>query len=92
MFGINVGQVIKGHINEITNQENALYEARIKICKKCPLYTETTFGPVCDSKKCFNPNTNKSQYYPSAGYICGCGCRLSAKTRLKDSECVLNKW
>ena len=92
MFGINVGQVIKGHINEITKQEQELYKSRIRICKQCPLYTETTFGPVCDSKKCFNPDTNKSQYYPSAGYICGCGCRLSAKTRLKDSECVLNKW
>lgn len=54
MFGINVGQVIKGHVNEITKQENALYESRIKICQTCPLYTETSLGPICDSKKCFN--------------------------------------
>ena len=32
MFGINVGQIIKGHINEITNQEDDLYKSRIKIC------------------------------------------------------------
>lgn len=92
MFGINVGQVIKGHVNEITKQENDLYESRIRICKQCPLYTETSLGPVCDSKKCFNKETNKTQSYPSDGFICGCACRLNAKTRLKNAKCVLNKW
>ena len=92
MFGINVGQVIKGHINEITKQENALYESRIKICQTCPLYTETSLGPICDSKKCFNQKTNTVQSYPGDGLVCGCACRLNAKTRLKNAQCVLNKW
>ena len=43
MFGINsfeqVGQIVEGHFKELTRQENALYNTRIKICEKCPLYT-----------------------------------------------------
>jgi hypothetical protein len=58
MFGINVGQVIKGHINEITKQEQELSEQRMQICRQCPLYTETMAGPICDSKKCLNAETN----------------------------------
>lgn len=92
MFGINVGQVIKGHINEITKQEQELSEQRMKICKQCPLYTETSLGPICDSKKCYNPETKQVQSYPSEGYTCGCACRLNAKTRLQNAKCVLNKW
>lgn len=97
MFGINnfsqVEDIIEGHYNEITNKENELYEKRIAICKKCPLYTvRENIGEICDSKKCWNEKDQALETYPSNNNICGCGCRLQAKTRLKHSKCVLSKW
>lgn len=93
MFGVNVRDVLEGHYKEITNQENELYEKRITICRKCPLYTvKEGLGPVCDSKKCWNENEKVIETYPSSNNVCGCGCRLNAKTRLASSKCVLNKW
>lgn len=92
MFGVNVRDIIKGHINEFTNREQELSESRMKICRKCPLYTETSLGPICNSKKCYNPETNELRSYPGDGFICGCQCRLKAKTALINAKCVLNKW
>ena len=95
MFGINsfeqVGQIAEGHFKEITKQENELYEFRIKICRKCPLFSEGSFGPYCDSKKCIDKNTHELTY-GNFNAICGCGCRLKAKLRLKKAHCVLEKW
>ncbi len=96
MFGINsfeqVGQIVEGHYKELTNQENTLYEQRIKICKECPLYTESAIGPICDSKKCWNSVTKEVTTFPKTDSTCGCGCRLQAKSRLKNAKCVLGKW
>ena len=51
MFGrYDVGAIIQGHFNEVTNRENELYESRIRICKKCPLFTNGSLGYVCDAK------------------------------------------
>lgn len=95
MFGINnieqVEDIIKGHYNEITNQENELYEKRIAICKQCPLYSDV-LGGLCDSKKCWDTVNKKVVNYPGTNIICACGCRLQAKTRLKNAKCVLGKW
>ena len=97
MFGINsvrqMGQVIEGHFKEITRTENDLYSDRIKICKECPLYSvKDGIGEICDPKKCINTKTNSIEILPGQDVICGCGCRLSAKTRVKSASCVLNKW
>lgn len=72
-------EILKGHINEIFNKQEDLYNSRILICKKCPLFTESSIGYLCDKNKIHNN-------------IRGCGCRLSAKARLINSKCVLNKW
>lgn len=97
MFGINdfsqLGDIIEGHYKEITNQETELYNRRIAICRKCPLYTiKEGLGEVCDAKKCWNEKEKAIETVPSANNICGCNCRLAAKTRLKNGICVLNKW
>ena len=97
MFGINsvkqMGQVIEGHFKEITGIENDLYLKRIKICKTCPLYSvKDEIGEICDSKKCINTKTNSIEILPGQGVVCGCRCRLSAKTRVESASCVLNKW
>ena len=95
MFGINdfsqTKDIIEGHYKEITNQENELYEKRIIICKQCPLYSDK-LGGICDSKKCWDNSKNILQSFPGNNITCGCGCRLQAKTRLKNAKCVLNKW
>lgn len=95
MFGINsfeqVGDIIEGHYNEITNKENELFNQRIKVCKNCPLYLDK-LGGICDSKKCWNTTKNTLESFPGKDIICGCGCRLQAKLRLKNAKCVLNKW
>lgn len=52
MFGNidQVKQIVKGHFNEISNKEQELYNYRIRICRECPLYSDTSFGPMCDAK------------------------------------------
>lgn len=93
MFGkYDIGDIVVGHFNEITNRENELYETRIEICKKCPLFTDGSLGYICDSKKCLNTKTNELMYGPGKDITCGCGCRLNAKLRLKNAKCVLNKF
>lgn len=93
MFGLPVGQIVRGHFNEVTQREQKLYEKRIAICYKCPLYTKGKLGDTCDAKKCVDPEKQDEIFqYPKPRAICGCGCRLSAKARLEDAKCVLNKW
>lgn len=94
MFGINsfeqVGQIVKGHWNELTNKNEALSKKRLKICNNCPLATMTTLGLVCDSKKCWDGENLTT--VPGDNKTCGCGCRIEAKSTLVDAKCVLNKW
>jgi hypothetical protein len=45
------------------------------------------FGLMCDSKKYVDPKTNQVSYIAKDGYKKGCGCRLSAKTRVLDAKC-----
>lgn len=84
--------IVKGHINELLNKQQDLYEQRMKICKECPLITKTTVGPICDTRKCIDGNETYNRKNKSPNAICGCGCRLNAKLRLEDEKCVLNKW
>lgn len=85
--------IIEGHLNELFNKEEELYNDRIIICKTCPLYKiDSKLGEICNSKLYLNPVENKISTYPKHGYYNGCGCRLSAKSRLKNSKCPLEKW
>lgn len=99
MFGVDLTDILKnspdiakGIFYEITKKEQALYEKRIAICKKCPLYGKNSLGEVCDASKCYNPKTGELLYAPATNFICGCGCMLNKKSRIKNAECVLNKW
>lgn len=86
-------QIIDGHVKELLNQEQELYNERIAICKSCKLYTQDrNFGEICDKHKWLNLNTGHISLEQLDGYINGCGCRLKAKTRLKEATCPLNKW
>lgn len=86
-------QIIDGHVKELLNQEQELYNKRIVICKKCKLHTvDRTFGDICDRHKWYNPNIGHLSLERIDGYINGCGCRLSAALRVKEKTCPLNKW
>ena len=91
-----MGNVVKdiatGHYNELLNKEEILSNKRFEICNKCPLLTNTMFGALCDSKRYLNPKTNETSYIAKEGFKKGCGCRLMAKTRVRDAKCPLGKW
>lgn len=96
MFGINsfhqVKEIAEGHWNEFTGKEKDLSERRLAICAECPLRSETVLGPICDANKCWDTINEKVVSYPGKNIICGCQCRLQAKTSLKNAKCVLGKW
>lgn len=53
---------------------------RLKICSNCPLFT----GSICDpTKKELDVNGKE---------VSGCGCNITCKTALKDSECPRKLW
>lgn len=91
-FAKQATDVIRGHVNELFNSGADLSAERLNICKECPLYSESNFGPLCDSKKWINPKTNEFSLISKKGFVRGCGCRLTAKTTLKDNHCIINKW
>lgn len=88
---MEVGQIIKGHVNEVLGLNKDISEQRLKVCYSCPLYS-SKFGGVCNNKLWLNPNTGDVSVYPEDGYQRGCGCRLRAKTKLLNASCPLDKW
>lgn len=88
----NVKDILDGHTNEMLGLNKDISEPRLAVCKKCQLYKETVLGPICNSKLCVNVETGEISSSEKDGYVCGCGCRLKAKTTLHNSTCPLNKW
>lgn len=89
---MKVGDIIKGHYNELVNNEEELHKQRMKICKECALFKMTELGPICNSGLYLNVQTNVAQIKKEDGLKKGCGCRLNAKTRLVDAKCPTGKW
>ena len=73
---------------------NDLYESRIEICKKCPLYKlDSKRGPVCNNALYINISDKKTtSILPKKGYIKGCGCHLKWKIANRKSKCPAGKW
>ena len=67
-------------------------EKRMNICKQCPLYKESSYGPVCNSSKFISPDGKDWSWLNKKGYIRGCGCRLNNKTKNPNSKCIVNLW
>lgn len=66
---------------------------KLKICEKCAIVKQdSTWGPICDSSKWLNPNTNESSRLPKIGWIRGCGCRLKYKSANPTGHCIAKKW
>lgn len=90
---MNLSAILKGHVNEMLGLNTDLYQARIKICKTCPLYKiDLQLGEVCNSKLWYNVETGDITLQQKDGYVNGCGCRLKAKTRLLNASCPVGKW
>lgn len=94
MFGENVleqvGQIAEGWTNDFLGKEQELSDMRMKICRKCPLYDEEK--DRCSSKRCYNKETGELSTAPEKGFICGCGCFISKKSRVRNAKCVLGYW
>ena len=86
-----VGDIVKGHANELLGLNKNYVEMRLNICKKCPIYS-TKLGGICNDRLWLNPETNDISMKERDGYVRGCGCRLPAKTTLPDAKCVAGKW
>ena len=88
---MGIGQIVKGHVNELLDLNKNMYQVRMNICRKCPLFLNE-LGGICNSRLYLDPNTEDVSTIKMDGYVKGCGCRLSAKTRLSGSKCPANKW
>lgn len=84
--------VLKNNINDILKKENDLSESRLEICKQCPLFKDSSFGPICNSNKYISPDGTNWDIKYHENWVRGCGCKLRSKTRLKNAHCIINKW
>jgi len=88
---MEVKNIIQGHINEVFNINEDISKNRLKICYRCPLYSNK-LGGICNSRLWLNRNTGDVSVIMKPGYIKGCGCRLRSKTRLPNAKCPVDKW
>lgn len=88
---MNILDIANGHIKNILNLNQDISRNRLQICYKCPLYS-TKLGGICNNKLWLNANTGDVSDTQKPGYKRGCGCVLSAKTRLANALCPLGKW
>lgn len=86
-----IGNIVKGHVNELLGLNTDLSKQRMEICKACPIYS-SRLGGLCNSNLYLNPYTNEASTVKREGFIQGCGCRLSAKTTLPNASCPADKW
>ena len=88
---MEVKNIIQGHINEVFNINEDISKNRLKICYRCPLYSNK-LGGICNSRLWLTRNTGDVSVIMKPGYIKGCGCRLRSKTRLPNAKCPVDKW
>lgn len=88
---MEIGAIVQGHVNEILGLNKDLSQERMKICKECPLFVQE-LGGLCNPRLYLNPVTGDTSVKYKDGYRRGCGCRLNAKTKLKNAHCPNDKW
>ena len=88
-------EIAEGHINEFRSKigatskdEERVYSLREDICNGCPLKK----GNACSRKLYIDPKTREVSSNMKPGYKRGCGCRLSAKQKVKSERCPANFW
>lgn len=88
---MEIGHIISGHVNEMLGLNKNISEARLNICRKCPIYS-TQFGGICNGRLYLNPETGDVSVKKQDGYVKGCNCRLKAKTAVMSEYCPADKW
>ena len=88
---MNLLDIVDGHTKNLFNINEDLRNNRLKICRQCPLFSRK-FGGMCNNKLWLNPITKDVSLDKKDGYVKGCGCILSAKTRLPNAVCPADKW
>lgn len=88
---MDIKGIIQGHFNEVFNFNEDMSKNRLNICYRCPLYSPK-LGGICNDKLWMNVNTGQISSIKKPGYINGCSCRLTAKTRVPEAKCPANKW
>lgn len=88
---MEIGNIVKGHVNEMLGLNKDISEGRLKICYQCPLYS-TKYGGLCNNRLWLNIETGDVSTIKKIGYKRGCGCRLNAKTSLPNAVCPIGKW
>lgn len=77
----------------IMENDDELYEGRMKICKGCPLYLDGPTGPRCNPKLYISESDKITvSDRPKIGYKRGCNCFLSRKAKLPFAKCIVEKW
>lgn len=89
---MDISDILKGHLNEMSGVNKTVSEQRMQICKECLLYKESVVGPICNSKIWVDFKTGDISTLQIDGYVNGCGCRLKAKTTLSHAHCPAKKW
>jgi hypothetical protein len=56
---MNIGNIVKGHVNEFFGLNKDISEERLKICHKCPLCVRRLGREVCNSGLFYNPETGE---------------------------------
>ena len=88
---MEIGNIVKGHINEVLGLNKDISTGRLQICRQCPLYSPK-YGGLWNNRLWLNVETGDVSMTKRAGYKNGCGCRLSAKTSLTNAICPVGKW
>ena len=88
---MEIGNIVKGHVNEMLGLNKNIAEERMKICKVCPIYS-TRLGGVCNGNLYLNPSNGDVSSYKKSGYVQGCFCRIKAKASIANEHCPANKW
>lgn len=88
---MEIGNIVKGHLNELLNLNQDISQSRLQICYKCPLFS-SKFGGMCNNRLWLNVSTGDVSTTSKTGYKRGCGCRLNAKTALLNATCPVGKW
>ena len=88
---MEIGQIIKGTVNELLGLNKDISLGRKKICYRCPLFS-IKYGGICNDKLWINPKTGDISTEEKDEFIKGCGCRINAKTTLSSAECPIGKW
>lgn len=86
-----IKDIVKGHVNELLGLNKDISQVRMNICRKCPLFLNE-LGGICNPRLYLDAKTGDVSTIKKDGYVSGCGCRLSAKTRLSGSACPNGKW